>query len=143
MINVFFKVLWFLYVNLMIFIFNKTCPVPINDTQTLPQKWSDSHERCAETNEKTIFWFLLFLSYGIFYSQCQSSLFWPPASSSSSPWAPSFWRITGLGVIIIIWCTYTEHLMHEISNLMQGFTVYQVTNNVVYVCIQYFFTILW
>ena len=31
-------------------------------------------------------------------------------------------------------CTYTEHLVHEISDLLQGFTVSQVTNNVVYIC---------
>ena len=36
-------------------------------------------------------------------------------------------------------CTYTEHLMSEIRDLMQGFTVSQGTNNVVYICIQYFF----
>ena len=39
-------------------------------------------------------------------------------------------------------CTYTEHLMHEIRNLMQGFTVSQVTNNVVYICVQYLYHIL-
>ena len=41
------------------------------------------------------------------------------------------------------WCTYTEHLMHEISDLMQGFTVSQVTYNMVYICVLYFLTILW
>ena len=31
--------------------------------------------------------------------------------------------------------------MHEISDLMQGYTVSKVTNNVVCICVQYFFTI--
>ena len=39
-------------------------------------------------------------------------------------------------------CTYPEHLMHEISDLRQGFIISQVTNNVEYICMQYFFTIL-
>ena len=30
-----------------------------------------------------------------------------------------------------LWCTYTEHLMHEISDLMQGFTFSQVINYMV------------
>ena len=33
--------------------------------------------------------------------------------------------------------------LHEISNLMQGFTDSKITNNVVCIIIQYFFTILW
>ena len=41
-----------------------------------------------------------------------------------------------------LWYTYTEHLIHEIRDLVQGFTVSQVTSNVVYIFIQYFFTIL-
>ena len=39
----------------------------------------------------------------------------------------------------LLWCTYTEHLMHEISDLMQGF-------NFFFSCKasrQYFVTILW
>ena len=32
-------------------------------------------------------------------------------------------------------CTYTEHLMHEILDLMQGFTDNQVINNIVYISI--------
>ena len=35
----------------------------------------------------------------------------------------------------LYWCTYTEYPLLEIRDLMQGFTVSQVTNNVVYVCI--------
>ena len=34
----------------------------------------------------------------------------------------------------LLWCTYTEHLMHDIRDLMHGFTVSQVTNDVVYIC---------
>ena len=39
---------------------------------------------------------------------------------------------------IPLWYTYSEHLMHEISDLMQGFTFSQVINYLVYISIQYF-----
>ena len=40
---------------------------------------------------------------------------------------------------VTLWCTYTEHLMHEIRDLMQCFTISQVINYMVYISIQSLF----
>ena len=43
---------------------------------------------------------------------------------------------------LMVQCTYTEHLMLEISDLIQGFIISQVINYMASTSIQYFFTIL-
>ena len=55
-----------------------------------------------------------------------------------SAFPPSLRLLLVRSVHAYLWCTYTEILMHEISDLMQGFTFSQVINYMVYISIQYF-----
>ena len=112
-----------------------------NSDQKRNLKWKFSSKRKFQKNRKLFLHAIQSIAhmlgpkteYGHFWGEGKMLMLFTKKNPSI------YLRVLG----VPLWCTCTEHLMHEISDLMQGSTFSYVTNSAVYICIQYFITILW